>query len=202
SGRTVSGASQRGRPTSSGWWRTSPVGGPITSSTAAPSQSAADSASTRPGGESCGNESGDPGSKDRRLKGRAGSDRQRVLRDAFGFTGRPDSTIRRDSPRRNRGHSLVCAAGGSREAATDKETFMGFRPAGMHTLATAICAAALAACGGGSDSPQPLNCADITTANLGLSGLKVAQAVEVAASGALPAHCKVTGSINDRTGID
>jgi len=79
---------------------------------------------------------------------------------------------------------------------------MGFRPAGMHTLATAICAAALAACGGGSDSPQPLNCADITTANLGLSGLKVAQAVEVAASGALPAHCKVTGSINDRTGID
>ena len=60
----------------------------------------------------------------------------------------------------------------------------------------------LAACGGGSDSPQPLNCADITTANLGLSGLKVAQAVEVAASGALPAHCKVTGSINDRTGID
>ena len=80
---------------------------------------------------------------------------------------------------------------------------MGFRPTGGRKLAMALsAAAALAACGGGSDAPLPLNCTDITTASLGLAGLKVAQAVEVAASGALPAHCKVNGSVNDRTGID
>jgi feruloyl esterase len=72
-------------------------------------------------------------------------------------------------------------------------------PAGT-LLATTLCAAALLTGCGSNDAP--LACTEISTASLNLSGLKVAQAVEVAASGALPAHCKVTGSVNDRTGID
>lgn len=62
----------------------------------------------------------------------------------------------------------------------------------------------LAGCGGGdSDSPPAtLACADLTTANLRIANLQVASAVEVAASGALPAHCKVNGALNARTGID
>lgn len=76
---------------------------------------------------------------------------------------------------------------------------MEFRPTGVRVLAlTIVAAAAMAACGGG----EALDCTEITTDRLALPGLKVAQAVEVAASGALPAHCKVSGSVNERTGID
>lgn len=78
---------------------------------------------------------------------------------------------------------------------------MRFRSASVLLATTSCTAIVLTACGG-SDQPQPLACTGITTASLGLAGLKVAQAVEVAASGALPAHCMVTGSANDRTGID
>lgn len=59
----------------------------------------------------------------------------------------------------------------------------------------------LAGCGG-SDGPTVLACGDLTTVNLKIPNLQVASAVEVAASGALPAHCKVNGSLNARTGID
>jgi pimeloyl-ACP methyl ester carboxylesterase len=68
----------------------------------------------------------------------------------------------------------------------------------------AVAAAALAACGS-DDNPAPpvtLACAELTTANVNVANLKVATAVEVAASGALPAHCQVNGSISERTGID
>jgi hypothetical protein len=68
----------------------------------------------------------------------------------------------------------------------------------------------LAACGGGSDTPAPVQiaCASVTTAALNLSGLLVASAVSNAASGAAgsassyPAHCQVKGAINQRSGID
>jgi poly(3-hydroxybutyrate) depolymerase len=74
---------------------------------------------------------------------------------------------------------------------------------------------ALGACGSDDNAAPPsptastLACTQITTGALGLSGLKVASAVAVAASGsvgsdasAYPAHCQVTGSVNERTGID
>lgn len=60
----------------------------------------------------------------------------------------------------------------------------------------------LAACGDGSDDPAVLACTELTTANLKIPNLQVASAVEVAASGSLPAHCKVNGALNARTGID
>lgn len=60
--------------------------------------------------------------------------------------------------------------------------------------------ALLAACGG--DASAPLACTDLTTERLRLPHLQVVSAVEVAASGALPAHCQLTGSLNPRTGID
>ena len=71
------------------------------------------------------------------------------------------------------------------------------------TLATTI-----AGCGGGGGTAT-LTCDTITSASLGIAGLKVASAVSVAAKsdGAMaadnyPAHCRVQGSINDRTGVD
>lgn len=60
----------------------------------------------------------------------------------------------------------------------------------------------LAACGGGSDALPPLACTDLTTAKRNIANLQVASAVEVAASGALPAHCMVAGALNARTSID
>ncbi len=69
-------------------------------------------------------------------------------------------------------------------------------------LAPLLAAAALAGCGGGSDAPETLACSELTTARLGIANLQVASAVEVDASGALPAHCKVNGALNARTGID
>jgi len=79
---------------------------------------------------------------------------------------------------------------------------MSFHPASTWLAAATCTAALLTACGGDDASPQPLSCADMTTTRLGMPGLKVAQAAEVAASGTLPAHCKITGTVNDRTGID
>lgn len=64
-----------------------------------------------------------------------------------------------------------------------------------------VAAASLAACGG-SNAPATLACTDLTTANLKIPDLQIAGAVEVAAADALPAHCKVNGSLNARTGID
>lgn len=69
-------------------------------------------------------------------------------------------------------------------------------------LSLAMMAGLLTACGGSSDALPPLACADLTTARLGIANLQVASAVEVAASGALPAHCKLNGALNARTGID
>jgi pimeloyl-ACP methyl ester carboxylesterase len=70
--------------------------------------------------------------------------------------------------------------------------------------ALALTASALAACGGDDAAPPAITlaCADLTAANLKIAGLKVASAVEVAASGALPAHCQLNGALNERTGID
>jgi pimeloyl-ACP methyl ester carboxylesterase len=77
------------------------------------------------------------------------------------------------------------------------------------TAAAAIMAVVVAGCGGGDSGPANLACDAITTGALAISGLKVGSAVNVAAKtdGATagdnyPAHCRVQGSINDRTGID
>jgi feruloyl esterase len=50
--------------------------------------------------------------------------------------------------------------------------------------------------------PVTLACAELTTTTLPLAGLKVASSAEVAASDGLPAHCKLNGSLDERTGID
>lgn len=73
---------------------------------------------------------------------------------------------------------------------------MHWRLAAAGTMA----ALGLAACGG--DSPATFACPELTTANLDQLNLKVTSAAAVAASGALPAHCQVNGSLNERTGID
>lgn len=71
------------------------------------------------------------------------------------------------------------------------------------TLFTFVASAGLlAACVGESEDPTILACTDLTTAKLKIPNLQVASAVEVAASGALPAHCQVNGALNARTGID
>ena len=70
------------------------------------------------------------------------------------------------------------------------------------SLSLLLATTVVAACGGGSDGPATLACTDLTTAKLDIANLQVASAVEVAASGALPAHCKVNGALNARTGID
>jgi hypothetical protein len=83
-------------------------------------------------------------------------------------------------------------------------------PARPHLLGPAtLVLAGLTACGGSDDAtPVQMACAGVTTAALNLPNLVVASAAEVAASGAAgsaasyPAHCKVTGKINQRTGLD
>ncbi|MED5622401.1 tannase/feruloyl esterase family alpha/beta hydrolase [Ideonella sp. BN130291] len=70
------------------------------------------------------------------------------------------------------------------------------------SLATTV-ACLLTACGGTHETvPPTLACAELNTANLQLAGVKVASAVAVAASGTLPAHCQLNGTIAERTGID
>ena len=66
-------------------------------------------------------------------------------------------------------------------------------------LAALLAAGLMAGCGSDDDT---LACNELTTARLGIANLQVASAVEVAASGALPAHCKVSGALNARTGSD
>ncbi len=65
----------------------------------------------------------------------------------------------------------------------------------------ALCVAAglLAGC---SNTNPPLACTELTTAALQTPNLQIASAVEMAASGSLPAHCKVAGALNARTGVD
>lgn len=70
----------------------------------------------------------------------------------------------------------------------------------LHLSALALAAGVLSGCGG--SGPALLACNELDTAHLSQSNLKIASAVSVAASGALPAHCQVTGAINERTGID
>jgi pimeloyl-ACP methyl ester carboxylesterase len=70
------------------------------------------------------------------------------------------------------------------------------------SLSLVVVSALVTACGGGGDAPATLACTDLTTAKLNIANLQVASAVEVAASGALPAHCQVNGALNARTGID
>ncbi len=84
------------------------------------------------------------------------------------------------------------------------------RRLGLRALMISLTVATLAACGGGGSGGMStaLNCSDVTTAKLNLSGVVVTAAVANAASGAAsspasyPAHCQVTGTINQRTGID
>ena len=74
--------------------------------------------------------------------------------------------------------------------------------ASTRVLVAGLLGAALTACGGNDDPVSTLACTDLTTARLNIANLKVASAVEVAASDALPAHCKLNASLNARTGID
>jgi len=73
----------------------------------------------------------------------------------------------------------------------------------------AAVAALLAACGGGSgDGAVPVACESITTETLKLPGIKVSSSTSVpeksdgSATENYPAHCKVTGTLNERTGMD
>lgn len=80
------------------------------------------------------------------------------------------------------------------------------------TVSAVLCAAALTGCGGGGGDTnsvaQALSCADLSTAKLNLPGLVVTAAADTPASGpagsaaSYPAHCHVTGTINQRTGTD
>ena len=72
----------------------------------------------------------------------------------------------------------------------------------LTSFALAAATGLLAACGGGSEASATVACTELATARLDVPNLQVASAVEVAASGALPAHCKVNGALNARTGID
>jgi pimeloyl-ACP methyl ester carboxylesterase len=69
-------------------------------------------------------------------------------------------------------------------------------------VALALATGLVAACGGSNDAQVTLSCSELTASKLNIANLQVASAVEVAASGALPAHCMVSGSLNARTGID
>ena len=72
----------------------------------------------------------------------------------------------------------------------------------LTSFALAAATTLVAACGGGSEASATVACTELATARLAIPNLQVASAVEVAASGALPAHCKVNGALNGRTGID
>jgi poly(3-hydroxybutyrate) depolymerase len=72
-----------------------------------------------------------------------------------------------------------------------------------HTsVALVLSTGLVTACGGGAYLTPTLACTDLTTGNLKMANLQVASSVEVAASADLPAHCKVNGALNARTGID
>jgi pimeloyl-ACP methyl ester carboxylesterase len=82
------------------------------------------------------------------------------------------------------------------------------RSRGFFLLLAACALAALAGCGG-ANGPAPLACNAVSTASLGISGLKVTSSTSVGAktdgaapSDNYPAHCLVQGTLNERTGID
>lgn len=73
----------------------------------------------------------------------------------------------------------------------------------------ALVIASLTACGGDSDAgPSSMSCEAVTTSTVNVPGLVVTSAAALPASGpassaaSYPAHCRVTGKINERTGID
>lgn len=82
--------------------------------------------------------------------------------------------------------------------------FIGMR----RTSVTAAVAAVLSACGGSGGGNVPVACESITTESLRLPGIKVSSSTTVpeksdgTATENYPAHCKVTGTLNERTGID
>lgn len=61
----------------------------------------------------------------------------------------------------------------------------------------------LAACGGSDDGPDPLlACADISGDALGMGNLRVTTRESVAGVTGTPAHCRVRGYLDERTGTD
>eukprot|EP01036_Dinobryon_divergens_P053067 gene53067-70941_t len=109
---------------------------------------------------------------------------------------RSDKSSPVSARRRPRGWAECSLRSRSEEPAHPKETPMALKT----TAALAATAALLSACN--LDSTPPLACSEITTARLNIANLSSVSAVEVAASGALPAHCQITGALNARTGID
>jgi Tannase and feruloyl esterase len=82
-------------------------------------------------------------------------------------------------------------------------------------FAVSLAALLVPACGGGgggantsTSSATPMNCAGVSTASLAVSGLTVAAVSDEASFVAInpsqghPAHCKVVGTLNARTGLD
>ena len=89
----------------------------------------------------------------------------------------------------------------------------------MMRLETALAGLAIAGCAtmgeqgptGAGDEERPtgteqraatISCSELTTAKLHIRDLRIISAVAVAASDKLPAHCQVTGALDERTGID
>jgi feruloyl esterase len=78
------------------------------------------------------------------------------------------------------------------------------------TVEAALVGLALAGCVATDDdeatSPErraaTVSCSELTAANLHIRDLRIISAVAVAASDTLPAHCQVTGALDERTGID
>lgn len=76
------------------------------------------------------------------------------------------------------------------------------------TSITVAAAALLSACGGSGGGNAPVACESITTESLHLPGIRVSSSTTVpeksdgAATESYPAHCKVTGTLNERTGMD
>lgn len=70
-------------------------------------------------------------------------------------------------------------------------------------LTSLLALTALAGCNSDDgDVPATVACTELTTAKLNIPGLQVATAVEVAATGALPAHCKINATLDARIGLD
>jgi len=65
-----------------------------------------------------------------------------------------------------------------------------------------LLAAVLGGCGNDDDEVASAACTELTTDRLALAGLTIERATEVAASDTLPAHCRIGGTLDPRTGID
>src|SRR5262249_54446672 len=80
----------------------------------------------------------------------------------------------------------------------------------MMMVEAALAGLALAGCAAteeeeATSAEQPItavSCSELTTANLHIPDLRIISAVAVVASDTLPAHCQVTGALDERTGID